>query len=207
MLVVLFVDAATDYVIANQKNDGKNHTDNQACGGLHEHGNMSHAGDAELINPHQIFRRDKFFILSVVVITLCLKGNQAVLVNNLYASMGQYRGAGGVRIEEGNNIAFLDFFRLCCLDDYKIARHNGILHGGRENDQRRITAEGRNLVGVNISLNNHRNIHNQNGNKNHTKHDSQHGKYLVPCGGFFLDFCFFTHDTKIPFLTKYPKTT
>ena len=128
LLVILFVNTATNNIVTDKKNDRKHNTDNKSRCRLHEHCNVSCTGDTRLINAYQVFGGDELFILGIVVITAGAEENLSIFLNDLNNTVGNNACSVACGIEEGNNIVYFNILGFCCMANNQIAAFNFRIH-------------------------------------------------------------------------------
>ena len=163
-LLAFFIDAAADEVVADQKNDGQENANDEAGGGLHEHCDISGAGDAGLIDADQLVAGDEALIIGVVVITTGAEHALAVLFCDLHNTVGDDAGAVALGVEERDHIAHFDFGGLDGTVDDQVAAFDLRVHRIRQNDEREDASNIWNFIFIDKALGNQRHINDEDRN-------------------------------------------
>ena len=93
--------------------------------------------------------------------------------------MGHHAGAAAHGIKERNHIIHTDLFRLQSVADNQIAAADLRKHGIRQNDHRKYTAQGRDLVFIDIAFGYQRQIDDQNRQQYDAQNRADYGKNLL----------------------------
>ena len=181
-LGLLVVRSSADDVVGQQERDGHGHAHDEALRGLHEHGDVAQARDAELVRADEFGGGNGRGVLDVVRVALGGKDGRTVRVlGNGRDAVGYDGGAVALGVEEGDDVALADVGRVGLAGDDKVAGLDGRLHGTREDYKRNRAPYAGNFVLISCTFEEKNAVDDKDG-------DEQDAENRAEDGGCFVAF-------------------
>lgn len=174
--------SSSDDVVSKQQDDRAYHADDQALGGLHEHGDVPHTPETLLINPDKVLCRNDGFIGYVVGVTFGLPCQLAVVIcRHFRDAVSHHAGAVARRIEERNDVAGFNIACLCRMTDDQIAGLDLRIHGVGQDDERESPADAGHIIAFGEAFDDQRAVYDQDRDEDDAEDDAYYGPHPVHC--------------------------